>query len=480
MSRFRYLLVALLVGLIAVSGLFLAAGGLPAQAAGAAGMRAAEATPTGDYPTTDTMTTTLPVAEPGPVISEGPVVTVETEFANIRSGPGLSYSILGSALQGDTLPVNGRARTGGWWQVEFRDKTAWVSASVVMPPSDADRLPVVSVDAPVAQPAVVSAATPKIEPSVTATGTSTKTLAAGEALTGPTGPVTASAASGVKPPVGPPSGHIAFTQKRYFATDVALVDAATGQVSVVATDARQPDVRYDGKVIFKGDGANRYDMWAISPDGTNIEHVGVHGEDSSPSWRPTGNGIVFHSPMAGDSDRIYVQWDTGSPQEPVHPKVDSPSGLRPMEGRFPIWLDGTRVAYQGCDSWAASSNCGIWVMNVAAPNLDGAVQMTANPQDRPTDAAGGTVLISSPASGSWDIFSVAETGGTPRNLTPGAGQDLGATFSPDGNYIAFMSDRGGSWGIWVMDADGSNAKLLAQPPQGFGPKWDQDRLAWGK
>jgi hypothetical protein len=43
-----------------------------------------------------------------------------------------------------------------------------------------------------------------------------------------------------------------------------------------------------------------------------------------------------------------------------------------------------------------------------------------------------------------------------------------------------MSNRGGAWGIWVMNADGSQPRLLAPAPGGFGPGWAEERLSWGR
>ena len=106
------------------------------------------------------------------------------------------------------------------------------------------------------------------------------------------------------------------------------------------------------------------------------------------------------------------------------------------------------------------------------------MQLTQDVQDRSTDESSGVVLYSSKATGNWDVYAISEGGGSSRNLTNSPTQDAGATFSPDGRFIAFMSDRGGGWAIWVMNADGSNPQKLIDVPSGFGA-WEEERLAWG-
>jgi Tol biopolymer transport system component/DNA-binding winged helix-turn-helix (wHTH) protein len=54
--------------------------------------------------------------------------------------------------------------------------------------------------------------------------------------------------------------------------------------------------------------------------------------------------------------------------------------------------------------------------------------------------------------------------------------DYNAQFSPDGQRVAFQSDRSGDMQIWVGDADGANAlKLTAMKPVNTGtPRWSPD------
>jgi Tol biopolymer transport system component len=289
-----------------------------------------------------------------------------------------------------------------------------------------------------------------------------------------------------KGPLPPPAGHIVFTRTRdnngptpAGISDIAILDVKTGEVRVVAQNGRQPDMRSDGRIVFNGEGGGRDDLQCVNPDGSRLEPVSVHPEDSAPDWS-SGNSIAFHSSFAGP-DRIFVQWNGDQRGEPQFLEVDNGANLRPFTGRYPVWVGG-RIAYTGCDEWARRSICGIRIVDVdrllRLKSSSAVVLITKNPEDRATDVSGNTILFSSPKSGNWDIYTVPADGGKTRALTTEPSQDLGGSYSPDGNYIAFMTNRGG-WSIWIMEADGANPRQLMTVPEGFGKLWDQDRLSWG-
>lgn len=52
-------------------------------------------------------------------------------------------------------------------------------------------------------------------------------------------------------------------------------------------------------------------------------------------------------------------------------------------------------------------------------------------------------------------------------ITYGTGKDWGASFSPDGKYITFDSERSGKMEIWLMDTDGKNAVQLTHSDGGI-------------
>src|SRR5436190_11181523 len=58
------------------------------------------------------------------------------------------------------------------------------------------------------------------------------------------------------------------------------------------------------------------------------------------------------------------------------------------------------------------------------------------------------------------IFVVPLMGGMPRRITSDGDSNERPRWSPDSKSIAFVSDRGGSSQIWLMNPDGSGAKQI--------------------
>lgn len=61
-----------------------------------------------------------------------------------------------------------------------------------------------------------------------------------------------------------------------------------------------------------------------------------------------------------------------------------------------------------------------------------------------------------------DIYTLPMTGGRATAINSGLAWSMQPRFSPDGNEIAYTSDAGGGDNIWVMSADGSNARQLTK------------------
>lgn len=104
-------------------------------------------------PQTTPATTHLPTVSSGtPATPSGPTATINVPAgANVRTGPGTSYSALGALPNGTVLQVVGKNQTGEWFHVLTDRGTGWVSATVVRAQNVAG-VPVTKVDMPQPQP----------------------------------------------------------------------------------------------------------------------------------------------------------------------------------------------------------------------------------------------------------------------------------------------------------------------------------------
>ena len=152
---------------------------------------------------------------------------------------------------------------------------------------------------------------------------------------------------------------------------------------------------------------------------------------------------------------------------------------RELFGDYPVYLDNWRIAYQGCNTWAGASKCGIYTADTRGSQPIQATTLTA---DIPTGNLGSQILFTSNRSGNYDVWIVGVDGSGLRQLTDSPANDGLAVASPDATQLAFVSNRGGVWSVYAMNTDGTNQRKLFDINGQYGSgdyEWYRERISWG-
>ena len=193
---------------------------------------------------------------------------------------------------------------------------------------------------------------------------------------------------------------------------------------------------------------------------TNTEVVSSP-EAEFASFSPDGGKLVFHQWVGGwwsQDVNLYIVNADGSG------RTQLPQGMRPA------WAPkGDLIAFDSC----RDNRCGIFVIK---PNGQGFRQVTSDGGGKPSWSPDGKKIVySADAGGDPEIWMVNVDGSGAKQLTNNNGNDTLPVYSPDGQYIYFLSDQNGKgWAIRLMKPDGSGIQTIRQV--GVPPRWQFSRL----
>ena len=177
-------------------------------------------------------------------------------------------------------------------------------------------------------------------------------------------------------------------------------------------------------------------------------------------WLPDGTGLLFTAREAvGDPFQIYVVSYPGGEVRRVTKDVNSYSSLG-------VTADGktlvAEVAEVTADIWVLPEGNSPRARKITSGGKDGIGGLAWTPDGRIVYATISRDRYNDTGStGDKALWVVNSGGGSPVRLTLGDGSDANPAVTPDGRYVVFSSYRDGAWGIWRVDIDGRNPKLLA-------------------
>jgi serine/threonine protein kinase len=282
------------------------------------------------------------------------------------------------------------------------------------------------------------------------------------------------------PPAPSVTGRIAFSA----GGALYVVDAATGRTQFTVPGMRQPDFRPDGQLIIaNGEGAGKDNLWTINANSSAFGHAQTsHPDDVHPFWSPDGSRFTYdslHHGLVRRGSMLYTQGLTNRAQP--EPEVTLGHSGEQIRGSSPVWMHNDHIAFTGCDYWpggTGGSKCGIYHMPSwgGPPVLIHPGSLTL----RATDNHASQLVYMSQEGGNWEVYQMPAQGGAERNLSqsPGSQDGLG-TFSPDGKLVAFVSNRGGGWAIWVVRTDGTGLAKLFNLPAPLTGTWTDEHISWG-
>lgn len=414
------------------------------------------------------------------------LVAAQGSRLNLRSGPAVAYPVVGKADSGSRWAVIGRSATDDWVQLQplSGGATGWAAASYLQIEGALLALPTITDLPPPPAP------TPPVRTLLPTPGPESAVITD----TQPRAPVTGGAQIG-KTGL---AGTLVF-QDRIGGT-IYVYDLGRDTLRPL-TGGVDPALSPDGRMVaFTRDGGGN-GLYVINIDGSDERVIyRDHPLLRAPKWSPDGRWIIF-SRSNGYDDCRSLQGSVCLPDTAIMEAL--PEELQgdivveklvrdlPNQRAYHTVLarigptgddyrDIPSLDYAAAPDWNEAgivyhSNAGI---QRTADEADArSVQVANDPllgyfHDPAWQPGGGRIVFHRKQGSHWQIYGVNPDGSglvaltrpvtalvdeLPSNVSP--------TWSPDGQHILYVSNRNslesaGAWHFWVMNADGSDQRLL--------------------
>jgi len=316
------------------------------------------------------------------------------------------------------------------------------------------------------------------------------------------------------PSASPDGKTVAFVSEQNGTSRIWLLQVASGNQTVLTEGPKDdfPQVSPDGmEILFRrreGDTWGLYRISAVGGSPVRIARDIDHG-----AWTADGHQVVLLRMLAENPARtsVVVANRDGSEAHPIAeiperflPPRCSPDGRRmalvpipqtagapqtihllDLDGRkhqvlpafrnvgkvsVPLWLDGNTLIYAQASS-VGGALPGQSAQLIRQPLRWGSAKALIWLPDRcqAVDLIGKDGLILDALPQRQGLRAVPLDGGAPTWLTRGGGSDRQPVVSPDGEWVAFSSNRSGNLDLWAVSLRTREVKRLTDDP---GDDWD--------
>jgi TolB protein len=226
---------------------------------------------------------------------------------------------------------------------------------------------------------------------------------------------------------------------------------------------------FDTRVVFVDEtGAKehrRKRLAIMDQDGANVRYL-TRGDDLvvTPRFSPSSQDVTYMSFGASDPKVLLLNIETGQ---------------REVVGNFPGMTFAPRFSPDGQKiimslSQGAATN--LFTMDVRSRTTTRLTDSSAIDTSPSYSPDGAQIAFESDRGGTQQIYVMSASGGAPKRISFGEGRYSTPVWSPKGDLIAFTKQKANTFAIGVMRPDGTGERILTEGYHNEGPTWAPNGL----
>jgi Tol biopolymer transport system component/tRNA A-37 threonylcarbamoyl transferase component Bud32 len=249
------------------------------------------------------------------------------------------------------------------------------------------------------------------------------------------------------PSYSPDGSRIVFVRELdYFVDDLFWIPAAGGESTRLTHDRRSvntPSWTPDGRfIVFQSDRALTSGIWKVpAAGGAPVPAAAATGSMAGVALSRQGDRLAYVQSVT-DFNIWRLQTSPGRDRRP-----DRVVGSTRLDTSPQYSPDGTRIAYAS----DRSGSFEIWVSDASGANASQLTHIGRGSVGSPAWSPDGKrIAFDARPERSPDIFVINADGGTPLRVTTELTREVIPSWSRDGQWLYFASDRSGEFRIWKV------------------------------